>query len=126
LLIIEPTFSSALASGSVIPQLRAQIDTAIAALPLSYRAVPYKGEIVESKETVLQYLQDWAFTYSFAIAIESGTANRTCFEYVHYRKKTRNIQKTAEVDRVCTEMKIQTRNCKFEIYISQQQQLGSR
>ena len=123
---MEPTFSSALASGSVTPQLQAQINAAVAALPASHRTAPYKGEIVESKEAALQRLQDWAFTYGFTIATESGTADRIRFECVHHGKKTRNTRKTSEDERVRVETKTQSRDCKFEMYISQQKRLGSR
>jgi hypothetical protein len=38
------------------PELQAQIDAAVAALPAAYRRAPYKGEIVDSKEAALQQL----------------------------------------------------------------------
>jgi hypothetical protein len=77
--IMEPTFTSSASSSSVTLELQAQIDAAIAALPTAHRRVPTKGEIVESKETALLRLQDWAFTYGFALAIESSTADRVRF-----------------------------------------------
>jgi hypothetical protein len=71
----------------VTPELQAQIDTAIAALPAAHQQAPYKGEITDSKEAALQRLQDWAFTHGFAIAIEFGSKNRVRFEYVHYKTR---------------------------------------
>jgi hypothetical protein len=56
------TFASALSSSTVTPELQAQIDEAIAALPPSYRRPPLKGEIVESLDAGYAQLQDWAFT----------------------------------------------------------------
>src|SRR4030088_613074 len=123
---MEPTFSSTLASGSVTPQLQAQINAAVAALPASHRTAPYKGEIVESKEAALQRLQDWAFTHGFAIATESASAKRVRFECVHHKKSTKNSRKTPEDARVRVETKTQSRNCQFELYISQQKRLGGQ
>ena len=100
---MEPTFSSPASLTSVTPELQAQIDAATAALPAAHRRAPYKGEIVDSKEAALERLQDWAFTYGFAIAIESGSKNRVRFECVHHKKKTRNTRKTAEDDRARVE-----------------------
>ena len=87
---MEPTFSVAASSSTVTPELRVQIDAAIAALPPAHRAAPYKGEIVESKEAALLQLQDWAFTHGFAIATESGNSKRVRFECVHHKKDTKN------------------------------------
>jgi hypothetical protein len=124
--IMEPTFSSPASLSSVTPELQAQIDAAVAALPAAHRRAPYKGEIVDSKEAALQRLQDWAFTHGFAIAIESGSKNRVRFECVHHKKKTKNCRKTAEDDRVRVKTKTQSKDCQFELYISQQKRLGGQ
>jgi MULE transposase domain len=107
-------------------ELQAQIDAAIAALPAAHRQAPFKGEIVESKEAALERLQDWAFTHSFAIATESGSAKRMRFECVHHKKKTKNSRKTPEDARVRVKTKTQSRGCQFELYISQQKRLSGQ
>jgi hypothetical protein len=53
-----PTFVSALSSSSVTPELQAQIDEAVAALPAAYRRPPIKGEIVKSLDSGYVQLQD--------------------------------------------------------------------
>jgi hypothetical protein len=123
---MEPTFSSPASLSSVTPELQAQIDAAVAALPAAHRRAPYKGEIVDSKEAALQRLQDWAFTHGFAIAIESGSKNRVRFKCAHHKKKTRNTRKTAEDGCVRIETKIQSKDCQFELYISQQKRLDDQ
>jgi hypothetical protein len=87
---------------------------------------PTKGEIVESKETALLRLQDWAFTYGFALAIESGTADRVRFQCIHHKRDTRNTRKTLEEARKRVETKTQSRSCKFGLYISKQKRLGNQ
>jgi hypothetical protein len=59
---MEPTFSSAASVTTVTPELAAQIEAAIAALPAAHRLLPQEQEMVESKEAALQQLQNWAFT----------------------------------------------------------------
>ena len=126
LLIMEPTFSSAASSSSVTPSLQAQIDDAIAALPLTHRQPPFKGEIVESKEAGYRRLQDWAFTHGFALAIESANAKRMRLECVHHEAQTKNRQKTPENARVRVQTQIMSRNCRFGLYISRQKRLGDQ
>jgi hypothetical protein len=53
-----PTFASALSSSSVTPELQAQIDDAIAALPPAHCWPPTKSEFVESPASGYIRLQD--------------------------------------------------------------------
>jgi hypothetical protein len=115
---MEPTFSSAASMTTVTPELAAQIEAAIAALPAAHRLPPQEQEIVESKETALQRLQNWAFTEGFALAVESGRADRVLYHCVHHKKATKNSHKTAEADRQRVQTHTQARGCKFALYIS--------
>jgi hypothetical protein len=123
---MEPTFSSPASMSSVTLELQAQIDAAVAALPAVHRQAPFKGEIVKSKETALQRLQDWAFIHGFAIATESDSVHRMQFVYVHHKKNTKNTCKTSEDACVCVETATQSKDCKFELYISQQKRLSGQ
>jgi len=96
---MEPTFSSAASATTVTPELAVQIEAATAALPAAHRLPPQEREIVESKEAAFQRLQNWAFTQGFALAVESGRADRVVYHCVHHKKKTKNSRKTAEADR---------------------------
>ena len=58
---MELTFAAA-ASATVTPELRAQIDAAVAALPSSHCLHPTEKELSESREAALVRLQNWAFT----------------------------------------------------------------
>jgi hypothetical protein len=78
---MEPNFSSAASVTTVTPELAAQIEAAIAALPPAHRLLPQEQEIVESKETALQRLQNWAFTEGFALVVESDRAESTYFSW---------------------------------------------
>jgi hypothetical protein len=53
-----PTFASAPSSSSVTPELQAQIDDAIAALPPAHCRPPTKGEFVKSLAPGYTRLQD--------------------------------------------------------------------
>lgn len=121
-----PTFASALSSSTVTPELQAQIDDAIAALPPSHRRPPLKGEVVESPAAGYARLQDWAFTQGFCLVTESGNAERTQLWCIHHQKNTRNTRKTAEVDRIRVKTHTQACGCQFSIYISMQKRLRDR
>lgn len=83
-----PTFPFVASTSTVTLELQSQIDAAIAALPPTHRIPPTKGEIVESPDAGFVRLQDWAFTYKFALVIESAGSVRTVFRCTHYQKKT--------------------------------------
>lgn len=123
---MEPTFSSTVSLSSVTPELQAQIDAAVAALPAAHRQAPVKSEIVESKEAALEQLQNQAFTYGFAIAIESSSAKCMRFDCVHHKKSTKNSCKTPEDAWIRVETKTQSQNYNFELYISQQKRLSGQ
>jgi len=71
-------------ASTVTLKLQAHIDGAIAALPPAHRRPPTKGEIVESPSSRYVRLQDWAFTYRFALAIELANAERTMFRCTYH------------------------------------------
>src|SRR5271169_7095857 len=83
-----PPFATALSSSPVTPELQAQIDDAIAALPPLHRRAPTKGELVESPASGYIRLQDWAFTYGFSLVIKSASGDRTQFRCSRHQKKT--------------------------------------
>jgi hypothetical protein len=72
---------------TVTPELAAQIEAATAALPAAYRLPLQNQEIIE-KDLAFEQLQNWAFTKGFALAVESGRADRVVYQYVYYKKKT--------------------------------------
>jgi hypothetical protein len=122
---MEPTFTSAVSLTTVTPGLAAQIMAAIAALPAAHRLPPQEQEIVE-KDLVFVRLQNWAFTKGFALAVESGRADRVVYHCVHHKKKTRNSRKTLEADRQHVQTHSQARGCKFSLYISKQKRLNNQ
>jgi hypothetical protein len=123
---IEPTFAAEGSTSTVTPKLAAQIQAAVAALPAAHRIPPQEKEIIENPEAAFVQLQDWAFTYSFALVKESGRADRVLFECTYHKKVTKNWRKTAELDRERVETKTQSRGCKFGLYMSKQKRLGGR
>jgi hypothetical protein len=56
---MEPIFTSAASVTTVTPELTAQIDAAVAALPAAYRLPPQEREIVE-KDLAFDRFQNWA------------------------------------------------------------------
>jgi hypothetical protein len=121
-----PTFASALSLSSVTPELQAQINEAVAALPAAHRRPPIKGEIIESPDSGHVRLQNWAFIHGFSLVIESANTERTIFRCSHHLKKPRNTQKTAEADRQRVKTYTQARGCEFCIYVSKQKKLRGR
>lgn len=55
---MEPTFFSDASATTVTPELAAQINASLAALPAAHRLPPREQEIIESMEVALQQLQD--------------------------------------------------------------------
>ena len=119
---MEPTFASP-ASITVTPELQAQIDAAVDALPAAHRVAPIELEQADSTDAAFIRLQDQAFTHSFALVIESnkyehGVLNRVIFRCSHHLKKARNTWKTKEEDRQRVETKTQAKGCLFSLYVS--------
>jgi hypothetical protein len=100
---MEPIFAES-ASETVTAELRAQLDVAIAALPLAHCLNPTKNELSDSREVAFIRLQDWAFTKGFAFVTKSAKTYKgqvVCvyLDCVHHKKGTRNYRKLAEEDR---------------------------
>jgi hypothetical protein len=87
---MEPIFTE-LAGDTVTPELRAQLDAAVAALPPAHCLDPTENEHTSSRDAAFVRLQDWAFTKGFALVTESS--------------KTRNGQ-VARVYLVCVSCRI--------------------
>ena len=75
---MEPIFTSAASVTTVTPELAAQIEAATAALLAAHRLPPQEWEIIE-KDLAFDRLQNWAFTKGFALAVESGRADRVVY-----------------------------------------------
>jgi hypothetical protein len=100
---MEPIFAAS-TSETVTAELQAQLNEAVAAVPLAHRLHPGQDEVFESKEAAFIQLQDWAFVQGFAIVKESaktsgGHVKRLYLDCVHHKKGTRNTRKLDEVER---------------------------
>jgi hypothetical protein len=116
---MEPTFIAEASSSTVTPALAVQIEAAVAALPAAYLQALQEREVIDSPDTALAWLQDWAFTKDFTVTKESASTNRVQFQCTYHKNTTKNWRKIAEVDRERVETKTQSRGCKFGLYISQ-------
>ena len=63
---MEPIFAAS-TSETMTAELQAQLNEAVAAVPMAYRHHPSRDEVFESKEAAFVRLQDWAFVHGFAI-----------------------------------------------------------
>jgi len=72
---MEPTFAAS-TSETVTAKLQAQLDAAVAAIPLLHSTNPSDNKVFQSKEAAFTRLQDWAFINSFAIVKESSKSKQ--------------------------------------------------
>ena len=68
---MEPIFAAS-TSETVIAELRAQLNAAIANIPQAHRLHRCRDEVFESKNAAFIRLQDWAFINGFAIDKQSS------------------------------------------------------
>lgn len=118
---MEPIFAMS-ASETVTAKLCAQLDAAVAALPPAHCLAPTKNKLSDSWEAAYTWLQDWAFTISFAFVTESAKTHKgqvVCvyLECVHYKKGTRNTRKLTKEKQQQIQTKTQANSCKFSVSI---------
>jgi hypothetical protein len=118
---MEPIFAES-ASETVTPELRRQLDAAVASLPPAHCLNPIEDELADSREAAFVRLQDWAFTKGFALVTESAKTHNgqvVCayIECVHHKKETRNTRKLTEGERERAQTRTQANGCKFSIGI---------
>ena len=118
---MEPTFAAS-TSETVTAELQAQLDAAVAAIPILHATNPSDNEVFQSKEAAFTHLQDWAFSDSFAIVKESskskqGQVVRQYPECVHHKKATKNSQKLEEAYFKRHQTKTQASGCSFSLVL---------
>ena len=112
-------------NSSVTPELAAQIDTAIAALPRAHLEKPITDEKFQSRDEALKRLQDWAFTQGFAIITNTTRADRVHYGCSKHRGKlVRTTRMTDPEGRERPLKKTREGGCCWSAYISKRKATG--